>query len=51
MKPREVYLRRRLPFGAFAPHKVLQQKFCFTVDNVVKMAHETMTRAKREPFP
>jgi transketolase len=33
-------------FGASAPLKALQQKFGFTVDNVVKVARETMARAK-----
>jgi transketolase len=33
-------------FGASAPIKALQQKFGFTVDNVVKVARETMERAK-----
>jgi transketolase len=34
-------------FGASAPLKALQQKFGFTVDNVVKVARETMERAKK----
>jgi transketolase len=33
-------------FGASAPLKALQQKFGFTVENVVKVARETMARAK-----
>jgi transketolase len=34
-------------FGASAPLKQLQQKFGFTVENVVKVARETMERAKK----
>jgi transketolase len=34
-------------FGASAPLKALQQKFGFTVDNVVKVAHEVMEQAKK----
>ncbi len=34
-------------FGASAPLKALQQKFGFTVENVVKVARETMARAKQ----
>ncbi|HSP80739.1 MAG TPA: transketolase, partial [Myxococcaceae bacterium] len=34
-------------FGASAPLKALQQKFGFTVENVVKVARETMERAKQ----
>jgi transketolase len=34
-------------FGASAPLKALQQKFGFTVDNVVKVAREVMERAKQ----
>ncbi len=34
-------------FGASAPLKALQQKFGFTVDNVVKVARETMERARQ----
>jgi transketolase len=33
-------------FGASAPLKQLQQKFGFTVENVVKVARETLARAK-----
>jgi transketolase len=33
-------------FGASAPLKALQQKFGFTLENVVKVARETMARAK-----
>jgi transketolase len=34
-------------FGASAPLKALQQKFGFTVDNVVKVAREVIERAKQ----
>ncbi|HYO53702.1 transketolase [Archangium sp.] len=34
-------------FGASAPLKALQQKFGFTVDNVVKVAREVMEQAKK----
>jgi transketolase len=34
-------------FGASAPLKQLQQKFGFTVENVVKVAREVMQKAKR----
>ncbi|MFL5358944.1 transketolase [Archangium sp.] len=34
-------------FGASAPLKALQQKFGFTVDNVVKVAREVMQQAKK----
>jgi transketolase len=34
-------------FGASAPLKQLQQKFGFTVENVVKVAREVMERAKK----
>jgi transketolase len=33
-------------FGASAPIKALQQKFGFTVDNVVKVAKDTIAKAK-----
>jgi transketolase len=34
-------------FGASAPLKALQQKFGFTVDNVVKVAREVIEKAKK----
>ncbi|AFE10496.1 transketolase [Corallococcus coralloides DSM 2259] len=34
-------------FGASAPIKALQQKFGFTVENVVKEAHATIAKAKK----
>jgi transketolase len=34
-------------FGASAPLKALQQKFGFTVDNVVKVARDTLARARQ----
>jgi transketolase len=33
-------------FGASAPLKSLQQKFGFTVENVVKTARETLVKAR-----
>ena len=33
-------------FGASAPIKALQEKFGFTLDNLVKVARETMENGK-----
>jgi transketolase len=34
-------------FGASAPIKALQQKFGFTVDNVVQVAKDTLAKARK----